>query len=316
MAIEFKKKTLLAAVQATLGVAAELTAADAVETSNLSIDLYQGDSLSKEVDRASEGNYAEIKTGLNTALSGDVYIAGSGTAGMAPAYGPLLTAAGFGEEIEPGVAATYRLQNGQYAMVTLGYMRLNEAGKMQLHVADSARATMSLSIKEKELPKLTFTMTGLYNDPTELDALAPDTSDYRDPVPVNAANTPKISLGGRLLEYSEFTLETGGTITVKDRPGGKEVILNQMKPKGKLVFFPADSLADQNWLAESRSDNGINTQSLIATHGGTAGNIFTVEGVVQLTNLAETEVDGRLAYSTDLIFLPSDGLPGLTLTVK
>lgn len=119
MALYFRKKTLLAKIESTYGTDPTPTgAANAILTKNLQIQLMQGNTVNRDVDRPTLGNDLTYHVAPYTKLSFDVELAGSGTAGTAPAYAPLLKACGFAETV---IAApvTGTAQAGASGSITL-----------------------------------------------------------------------------------------------------------------------------------------------------------------------------------------------------
>lgn len=100
MALYFRKKTLLAKAESTYGVDPTPTgASNAILTKNLQIQLMQGNTVNRDVDRPTLGNDLTYHVAPYTKLTFDVEMAGAGTAGVAPAYAPLLKACGLAETV-------------------------------------------------------------------------------------------------------------------------------------------------------------------------------------------------------------------------
>ena len=82
-----RKKLLLAKTESSYGVDPTPTgAANAILTSDLSINPLAGPSVSRNFDRAAFGNSLNIKTATFVEISFMVEIAGSGDADTPPAY--------------------------------------------------------------------------------------------------------------------------------------------------------------------------------------------------------------------------------------
>ena len=103
-----RKRIILAQLETTYGVdAAPTGAADAMLVSELSVQLMQGPTQSRDLIRATLGNDLTYHTGPHTTLSFAVEIAGAGTGGIAPAWGRLIRACAFNEAIDAGTEAVY-----------------------------------------------------------------------------------------------------------------------------------------------------------------------------------------------------------------
>lgn len=115
----FRKKTLLAKIESSYGVDPTPTgSSNAILTKNLQIQLMQGNTVNRDVDRPTLGNDLTYHVAPYTKITFDVELAGSGTAGVAPAYAPLLKACGFAETAI-AAAVTGTAQAGASGSITL-----------------------------------------------------------------------------------------------------------------------------------------------------------------------------------------------------
>lgn len=94
----WRKKAILFKIEPTYGVDAVPTGgANAMETRNFSIEPMKNRTAEQNIEQAFMGNQQEIVVGTSVAVQFEVGITGSGTAGVAPAYGPLNRACGRSE---------------------------------------------------------------------------------------------------------------------------------------------------------------------------------------------------------------------------
>lgn len=100
MALLNRKRTLLAKIETVYGTdSAPTGAANAILCRNLDITPLEGQTVSRDLVRPFYGNSEQLPTSMYVKASFEVEMAGSGTAGVAPAWGPLLRACGFAETI-------------------------------------------------------------------------------------------------------------------------------------------------------------------------------------------------------------------------
>ena len=89
MAKSMKQMLLLAMVQTAAGTAATPTAAaNAILCRALMPEPITADQVARDLIRPYKGNSGKLTAGEHRKLSCEVEIAGSGTPGVAPAYGP------------------------------------------------------------------------------------------------------------------------------------------------------------------------------------------------------------------------------------
>ena len=113
-----RKKAFLAKMQPTSNLDSGPTAANAILCRNLEISPIEGQTVSRDVIRAYFGNSEQLPTAVYSKITFEIEIAGSGTAGTEPAYGPLLRSCAFSETIL-GAAHTGTAQAGATDEITL-----------------------------------------------------------------------------------------------------------------------------------------------------------------------------------------------------
>ncbi len=100
MALLNKRRVVLAKIEGTYGTDPTPTgAANAMLVSNLDITPLDAKIVERNVIRSFLGNADQLMSSVNVGITFDIELAGSGTAGVAPAYGPILRACGFAETL-------------------------------------------------------------------------------------------------------------------------------------------------------------------------------------------------------------------------
>ncbi|GAB4184242.1 MAG: hypothetical protein OHK0024_24410 [Thalassobaculales bacterium] len=109
MAKYWRNKVLLAKVETIYGTDSSPTgAANAIQATDVQLRPMEGGEVRRNLDRGFMGSSGSLLVNLHVALSFKVEMAGAGTAGTAPAYGPLLRACGMSEVL---VTGTGTIQN-------------------------------------------------------------------------------------------------------------------------------------------------------------------------------------------------------------
>lgn len=308
MALLARKKILLAKVETTYGTDATPTgAANAIQTSDLSITPLAGPTVSRNLDRASLGNDLQIQVGTFVQLSFMVEIAGSGTAATPPAYGPLLEACAFSE-----TAATDVDYDPVSSSIDSATLYFHHDG--QLHKLTGARGTVALSMNPGEIPHYQFQFTGLYNSPTSTADATPVFSAFQTPLPVNNTNTTTFSLHSQDLTVVQFSLDMANNVVYRNVVGNESVEIIDRAPSG-TIQFEAPAISTKNWFATAIAST---TGALSVVHGTAAGNIVTVSAPnVQIISPTYSESDGISTITAQLALVPgSSGNDEIQITTS
>ena len=99
-AIKFDSKILLAKIEVTYATDVVPTgAADAVLAKNIELRPMEGQDVSRELEQPYIGAQEELPVGLYSVLTYEVEAVGSGSTGVAPAWGPLMRSCGVAEVV-------------------------------------------------------------------------------------------------------------------------------------------------------------------------------------------------------------------------
>lgn len=309
--MHFRKKYLLAKIESAYGTDPTPDDTNAILTTNLTISPYEGNSVSRNLDRPYLGGQEKINTGPMVVLEFEVEIAGAGAAGDVPGYGPLLRGCGFSETVDPGVDVTYAFVSESFESVTLYYWLDG-----QQHIVTGARGTVQLNLQREELPRYHFRFEGFYNAPTAETTVGPDTSGFADPLPVIDLNT-NLTLFGESVKTEQVSLDAANQIVSRFLINGDEIIISDRAPTCQLVFEAPD-IGTYDFFSDLESHAGVTTGALQVVHGTTAGNIVQIDAPqVQLAQLQIQDSDGLVAYNANGELIPtSSGNDELVITVK
>ncbi|MBW8320117.1 MAG: hypothetical protein K0M47_12445, partial [Rhizobium sp.] len=157
MARYFRNRAILVKPETTYGVDAVPTgAANAMQMTNVNFEPLVGEDVNRDLVLPYMGHQGVMLVGNYARISGEVEIAGSGTAGTAPAVGPLLRACALAEVITAATDVKYTPISSLQEAVSIYF---NVDGVR--HVLLGARGTMTLQLTPKQIPRFVFTMTGL-----------------------------------------------------------------------------------------------------------------------------------------------------------
>ena len=297
-----RKKHILAKVESTYGT--DPTPTQAIQTSNLRITPLAGPTVSRNLDRATLGNDLDILVGTYVQLSFEVELAGSGTAGTAPAYNDLLLACGMADTVVASTSVTYAPVSTAFDSATIYFKHDG-----QEHILTGARGSWSLNADAGTLPKLTFTFMGLYNVPSSQSDGTPDFSAFTVAKPVNNANTTTFSLHGGAVVMEKFSMDLANQVEYRNVVGGESIQLFDRAPAGSTAF-EAPAISDKNWFEIARA-NTLGALSMV--HGTVAGNIATLSAPKVQVMSPEYAGDNISTIQASLGFIPDSGDDEVTL---
>lgn len=211
MSRSVRNTAILAKIETTEGVDALPTgAANALLISNQKINPLVAQNAERNVVRPYMGNSETLVGTRNKTLDFDVEMVGSGTAGVPPAWGPLLRGCGFAEIIVASVRVDYVPVSQGHESLTFHYF---DDGT--LHKLVGARGTAKISMAVGEIPKISFSFTGL--DGGDVTAALPtvDFQSWRIPQTVINQNTDDLLFGCAHVATGAPAL-TGGTSYASD----------------------------------------------------------------------------------------------------
>lgn len=308
MAKRMRKTLVLAKVQITAGTDAVPEAAtNAMLCRATNITPVSAEFAARNLMRPYLGNGGSVAVTQYSQIELEIELAGSGTAGTAPAFGPLLRACGLAETITASVDAAYEPVSDGFELITV-YAYLDGI----LHKMVDCRATMRIDISSRAIPFLAFTIMGRYEPLT--DALTPtgvDFAAFQKPLGVNKANTPAWSLGAYTGCLQSFQMDLANQLEWRSLIGCEGAEVSDRAPTGTAVL-ELPSIANLNWPSLVVSGT---LSAFSITHGTVAGNIAKIDlPKVQLINPTYSDQNGIAMLNMNLEIQPDAGNDELVMT--
>ena len=263
-----RKRLILAKAESTYGTDPSPTgAANAILVRNLEITPLQAESVSRDLIRPYLGNSAELLAQTRVEVTFEVELAGSGTAGTAPAYGPVLKACGLSEAVVASTSVTYAPVSSGFSSCTIYFH--NDGIR---HKVTGCRGTFSLNAEVGQIPVIAFTMTGIYNAPTDESLPSPTYANQASPLVFKNGNTSNFSIFSYSGCLQSLSLDIANEIIYRELVGcTKEVLITNRAANGTCMI-EAPSIATKDFFTIA---NGNTLGSISFQHGATAGNIVT-----------------------------------------
>jgi len=307
-----RNAAILAKLEVTYGTDPVPTgAANALLVSNMSIEQYNANNVSRDLIRPYFGSSEQLAGAANVGVSFDVELTGSGTLGTAPAWGPLLQACAMTETISAGVSVAYDPNTDGTATKSLTiYYHLDGV----LHKLIGARGTVSGKMGVGERPVMSFKFTGIDGGITAAANPTATLTAWQTPLVITDPNTGDLTLGctysaGALVAGTMFPSlglewDLGNTVSHIPLLGGESVDITQREAKGSVTL---DLTAAQH--VTKMDEVKANTLTgLGIVHGTTAGyKVLVFAPKTQLTNPSYEDKDGRALVKFDCLFTPDAG---------
>lgn len=369
-----RKRLILIKSESTYATDSSPAGTDAVLVRDLEITPLQSDTVDRELIRPYLGASQQLLANTRVEVTFTVELAGSGSAGTAPAFGAALKSCGFSETLTAsavtgtaqagsagsitlaaGASSTNNIYTGMVISLTGGtgsgssgiitnYVGSTKVATVQkttttftpdgtsaysiaanakyqpvsssfgsstiyynidgvLHKLTGCRGTFTLSGEVGEIPSIEFTMTGIYNAPT--DTAAPTATYSAQAVPVvfkngNTTNFELLSYAGCL---QALEIECGNEIIYRELVGcTKEVLITNRAVTGS-VTVEAPTIAAKDFFTAALSDSSLGNLTL--KHGQTAGNIVTLtSSTIDIGDPSYEDQDGIHMLAVPVIAVP------------
>lgn len=310
MTYKTRKRVILAKIETTYGTDASPTgAANAILVRSVSVTPLAGEDIERQLIRPYYGNAQRIAGEKFVELEIQVELAGSGTAGTAPAWGPLLRGCGFAETVDAGVDVTYNPITGGEESLTC-YVHRDGV----LHKFTGGRGSVAFQLDVNQIPYMTYRFQGLIAPVTNAALPAADVSAFLTPLPVSSANTPTFTLHGASLSFSQLSIDVAAEVVRHAVVGpSTSVEIVDRKPSGTVVV-EEPALATLN-LYDKALTGALGAFAL--THGTVAGNIVEIAAPnVGTGSPTEQDLNGVQMLSVPMTINPDAGNDELIITIK
>ena len=264
-----RKRSILAKAESSYGSAPTPTgSANYVQVIDLNIEPIVSDEVSRDLIRPYMGNYEVIPANTRVNVTFDVEMSGSGSAGTAPKYGAILKACGLSETVVSSTSVTYAPVTTPSDSVTLF---VNYDGIR--HKVTGARGTFSLNCEVNNIPRISFSLTGIFNAPTDTALPTVTVSNQASPLIFKNGSTSNFAIFGFAAALQSWNLDFNNEVIYRELVGGtKEVLITDRRPSGTAVI-ESPALSAHNFFTDyTGTSTGTNTW----LHGTVAGNKVTV----------------------------------------
>lgn len=306
--IKWRSKILLAKIETTYGVDPVPATANGILGIDVEIQPMEGNDESRNIIQAYLGGQEDLPTSLHAILTYSTELTGSGTAGTAPAWGPMLRACGLAEVIVAATSVTYNPISDNMESIS-HYFWVGDTR----HVITGCRGTAELTVNAQGIPAIRWTFTGLFQNPTEVSRVTPTLTGFKKPKVATTTNTPTFNINGVSLVMRNFSLNFNNEVEQRLLIGKEEIlIVDRAEEITTQVEAVPLTTFDPFTLAGASTSVALNL-----VHGTVAGEIVTLAAPtcrVQRPS-SYTNEQGVLEWPLNLKALPNAGNDQFTLAL-
>jgi len=297
-----RKKFLIAKEETTYGTdPTPVGGSDAIQVTNLEVAPIESDNVQAAAFQGFIGNSTRgtLVANKRVSVTFDVELAGSGAAGTAPAFGPLLKACGLSETVVASTSVTYAGVSASFDSVTI-YCFYDGTR----HVLTGCRGSVSFNFVAGQFAVASFNFIGIYNDPDDTALSGTFTvANQAAALEVNDTNLTTATFFGETSQRIEsLDLALNNELIYKETASSKEVLIVNRAPGGTAVI-EAPAVGTTDYFEDVR---GVATASSSLVLGATAGNICTLTmAQTDVTGISYGDTNGVISLSMPYLALPT-----------
>lgn len=297
-----RKKFLIAKIESAYG--SDPTPAggtDAIQVTNLEVTPIESDNVQAAAFQGFIGNSTRgtLVANKRVSVTFDVELSGSGTAGTAPAFGPLLKSCGLSETIIAATSVTYAGVSSSFDSATI-YCFYDGTR----HKITGARGTVTFNMTAGQFPVASFVMTGIYNAPDDTALSGTFTvANQAAALEINDTNVTTATFHGVTdVRLENLDLALNNEVLYKETASSQEVLITNRTPGGTAVI-EAPAVGTTDYFAKATAVATGNSSFVI---GATGGNIITLTmAQTDITGVSYGDTNGVISLSMPYLALPT-----------
>ena len=297
-----RSKFLIAKIETTYGTdPTPVAGTNAIQVTSLELTPIESDNVQPASYQGFIGNSTRgtLVANKRVSVTFDVELGGSGAAGTAPAFGPLLQAAGMSEVIVSSTSVTYAGVSSSFSSATL-YCFYDGTR----HKITGARGTVTFNMTAGQFPTASFQFIGIYNVPDGTAVSGTFTvANQAAALEVNDTNVTTCTFHGvSSARLESIDLAMNNELLYKETASNQEVHITDRKPGGTAVI-EAPVIGTTDYFAKAAASATAATTIVL---GATSGNIVTL-GIPQtdITGISYGDTNGIIALSMPYLALPT-----------
>jgi hypothetical protein len=297
-----RKKFLIAKIESSYGTdPTPVGGSDAVQVTNVEVTPIESDNVQAAAYQGFIGNSTRgtLVANKRVAITFDIELGGSGAAGTAPAFGPLLKSCGLSETIVGATSVTYAGVSSSFDSATI-YCFYDGTR----HKITGCRGTVGFNLTAGQFPVASFQMIGIYNAPDDTALSGSFTvANQAAALEVNDTNVTTATFHGETdVRLESLDLSLNNEFIYKETASSKEVFITNRAPGGTAVI-EAPAVGTIDYFAKAAA---VTTASSSFVIGASAGNIATFTmAQTDITDVSYGDTNGVVSLSMPYLALPT-----------
>tara|TARA_Y100001938_G_scaffold95647_1_gene130981 strand:+ start:800 stop:1648 length:849 start_codon:yes stop_codon:yes gene_type:complete len=267
-----------------------------VDITPIESDTIQADAMQGFLGNSTRGTVLANK---RVSVSFSTELSGSGAAGTAPAYGPLLKSCGLSETVVSSTSVTYAPVSASFSSCTI-YCFYD----LTRHKITGARGTVTFNLVAGQIASADFQFTGIYNAPDSTDMSGTWTlANQAAGLEVNDTNITTATFHGVASQRIEsFDLALNNEVVYKETVSSKQSLIVNRAPGGTAVIEALDT-ATTDYFAKAVA---VSTGATDIILGASAGNIVRLKAdQTDITGVSYGDTNGVRSLNVPYLALPT-----------
>ena len=297
-----RKTWLLAKIESTEGTdPTPVGGSNAIQVTDVELTPIESDNVQATAMQGFLGNSTRgtIVANKRVGVSFSVELSGSGAAGTAPAYGPLLKSCGLSETVASSTSVTYAPVSASFSSCTL-YCFYDGTR----HRITGARGNVTFNLVAGQFAQASFQFIGTYNNP---DATAMSgtwtLANQAAALEVNDTNVTTATFDGATSQrIASFDLSLNNAVSYKETASSKQTLITDRAPGGTAVI-EAPAIGTTDYFAKSVA---VATGATDIILGASGGNIVRLKAdYTDITGASYGDTNGVRSLNLPYLALPS-----------
>ena len=297
-----RKTWLLAKIESSEGTdPTPVGGSNAIQVSSVEVTPIEADTVQPEAFQGFIGNSTRgtILANKRVSVSFSTELSGSGAAGTAPAYGPLLKSAGLSETVVSSTSVTYAPVSASFSSCTI-YCFYDGTR----HKITGARGTVTFNMVAGQFATANFQFIGTYNAPDGTAMSGTWTlANQAAALEVNDTNVTTATFHGATGQRIEsFDLALNNELTYKETASSKQTLIVNRAPGG-TALIEAPAIGTTDYFAKAVA---VATGATDVILGASAGNIVRLKAdQTDITGVSYGDTNGVRSLDIPYLALPT-----------
>ena len=297
-----RKTWLIAKIESSEGTdPSPVGGSNAIQVTNIELTPIESDNVQAASLQGFLGNSTRgtIVANKRVGVSFDLELSGSGAAGTAPGYGPLLKSVGLSETVVSSTSVTYAPVSASFSSCTI-YCFYDGTR----HKITGARGTVTFNLTAGQVALASFQFIGTYNNP---DATAMSgtwtLANQAAGLEVNDTNVTTATFHGATGQRIEsFDLALNNDLSYKETASSKQTLITNRAPGGTAVI-EAPAIGTTDYFAKAIA---VATGATDIILGASAGNIVRLKAdQTDITGASYGDTNGVRSLNIPYLALPT-----------